>query len=344
MKTFKLRCEILSPLHIGAGDEIDPLNYIIKGGKLYRVSFERYVERMNDTERAKFEELISKGNLVELRKYVAKNINMERDILYSTEVSPQVEQLYKAKISDIQNQLLINSFIRTEGLVKPLVPGSSIKGAIRTAVVSGLAQASRLPKPRDIREEYEFESRVLGYRDPKGDPFRGIKIRDKTLPSDSTIIREVQNVSKKNGGGLQSNNIQLICEVSHSTITGKPVDFETEISFDEALFSTRFLSKVLTKGQIVKLCTEFYRDKMENEHKKFYKNSEVETCSTQLLDTLLDENSCLLRVGRFSGVESVTLDNYRNPKPPGNKTAWGTTRNLAEGKYPMGWVKLTICE
>jgi hypothetical protein len=38
----------------------------------------------------------------------------------------------------------------------------------------------------------------------------------------------------------------------------------------------------------------------------------------------------------------VTLDNYRNPKPPGNKTQWGTTRNLVEEIFPMGWVKVSI--
>ena len=83
---------------------------------------------------------------------------------------------------------------------------------------------------------------------------------------------------------------------------------------------------------------------MEKEHEKFYKNSEVEKYSKQLLSTILDNDSFLVRVGRFSGVESVTLDNYRNPKPPGNKTTWGTSRNLAESKYPMGWIKVTIYE
>jgi hypothetical protein len=51
-----------------------------------------------------------------------------------------------------------------------------------------------------------------------------------------------------------------------------------------------------------------------------------------------------MRLGRFSGVESVTLDNYRNPKPPGGKTIWGTSRNLTEGLYPMGWVKVEVSD
>jgi hypothetical protein len=133
-----------------------------------------------------------------------------------------------------------------------------------------------------------------------------MKIRDKSLTEDSTIIREIRNVSKKSGDILQSNNIQIICEVSHSAITGKYVNFETELFLDEVLFSTNFLSKTLTADQIVKSCTAFYRNKMEDEHKKFYQGTEVESSSMQLLNTSLDDNSFLLRIGRFSGVESVS--------------------------------------
>lgn len=342
MKTLKLQCEMLSPIHIGTGSELDPLSYIIQENRLYRVSFERFISDMDNDKRVEFENLLDRCAHVGLRKYVSEHINVDKNCLYSTDVSAKVASLYNTKINDIQNQLIVSPFIRTEGETKPLIPGSSIKGAIRTAVISSLAQSSRLSKPKDFREENEFELMVLGYKDGKDDPFRGLKIRDKSLNGNSTIIREVRNVSKRNGSMLQSNDMQMICEVSHSSITGKSVEFETEMSFDESLYSTHFLSKTLTKEQIVKSCTDFYRDKMMKEHEKFYKNSEVEKCSMQLLSTPLDENSFLLRMGRFSGVESVTLDNYRNPKPPGNKTAWGTTRNLAEERYPMGWLKVTV--
>jgi CRISPR-associated protein Csm5 len=335
---------MLSPVHIGTGEDVDPMSYIIQGERFYKIKFESFVSNMGDNEREKFESLLDQVNLIEIRKYVSENIDTESDSVYSTEVNPKTIIHYNAKIDDIQNQLLISPFIRTEGGAIPLIPGSSIKGAIRTAIINELANKSKLPKPKNHREENEFEAKVLGYKDAKNDPFRGIKIKDGYLPHDSTIIREVRNVSKRNGGRLQANNIQIICEVTHSFVTGRNVDFETEISFDDALFSTNFLSKKITLEQIVESCTSFYRDKMEKEHIKFYKNTESERYSTMLLDTPLDKNSFILRIGRFSGVESVTLDNYRNPKLPGNKTQWGTTRNLVEEIFPMGWVKVSIDE
>lgn len=342
MKKYKLNCEILSPIHIGSGKEIDPLSYIIKGQRLYKISFERFVASIDNIGRSKLEELIDRGDLLLIREYAADHIDIHGQPFYSVAVNPHVIGIYTSKKEDIQNQLLISPFIRTEGDAIPLMPGSSIKGAIRTAVISELAKGKNLPEPKSPKEEYAFESKVLGYKDAKNDPFRGVKIRDKSLENDSTVIREIRNVSKGNGGALKTNDIQMIYEITHSVITGNPIGFQTEIIFDEELFSTNFLSTNLTGEQIVKLCTEFYTYKMENEHTKFYQHTEVENFSKHLLDTSIDKNSFLLRIGRFSGVESVTLDRYRNPKPPGKKKTWGNTRNLAEGIYPMGWMKLTL--
>jgi len=343
MKIYKLHCDILSPIHIGSGGEIDPLSYIIDAGRLYGISFDKFLYAMNDETRTRFEGLIDKGDLVEIRKFVAENINKESNTVFTIEVSPKVASLYKAKIDDIENQLLIHPFIRTEGDSIPLMPGSSIKGAIRTAIISELAKNSNLPKPRDAREEYGFESIVLGFKDGKDDPFRGLRMRDKVLQRGETIVREVKNVSRKKGS-LEANNIQIICEVTHALVTGKGVSFETEMSFDNELYSTKFLSRTFSIEQVINPCKNFYRDKMEQEHKKFYKGSEVEKISDKLLNISYDDKSFPLRLGRFSGVESVTLDNYRNPRPPGKRSVWGTSRNLAEGLYPMGWVKVTVSE
>ena len=344
MKKYKLSCEILSPIHIGSGRVIEPLDYIIENSRLYKVSFEKLVIAMDEVKRNKFEEVIDNENLVDIRKHIAGNINKDNGHVYSLEVSRKIEDIYKSKMNDIQNQLLMSPFIRTAGEALPFIPGSSFKGSLRTAIINSFAKDSKLPKPKEPREVYQFESNVMAYKDGKDDPFRGIRIRDAFLSANDTIIRDVINVSRKQGSALRQNSIQNICEVTHSVITGKSVDFTTELSLDNDLFGTKFLSRSLTIEQLIKSCNEFYKDKMEYEHKKFFKNSEVEKISEQLLGTSVGGNTFLMRLGRFSGVESVTFDKYRNPRPPGNKSVWGTSRNLVEGMYPMGWIKVSIIE
>jgi CRISPR-associated protein Csm5 len=340
MKTYRLKCEILSPLHIGTGHELTPLDYVIKEGTLHKISFEKYVLAMDDAERGRFERLIEEGNLARLRQHVSERMK-RGDAVYSVEVAAPVQALYALKVGDVQNQLIVAPFVRTGEAAVPFLPGSSVKGAIRTAVISDLAKTSGLPRPKDSKEEYAFESQVLGYKDGKDDPFRAIKLSNVPLKHDVTIVREVRNLSKKRDGGLQANDIQMICETTHSRVSGKEVTFDTQISIDETLIATRIFSKAFTLEQIVTACREFYRDKMEKEHQKFYKNSSVSQWSQRLLDTPLGGQAFLLRLGRFSGVESVTLDNYRNPRPPGDK-GWGSSRNLAEGIYPMGWIMATV--
>ncbi len=344
MTRYRFRCEVLSPIHIGSGSEMEPLNYMVRANRLSSIAMDRFVGALGDDLRAHFEALIDAGDLAGIRRFVFEHANVENHADYTVEVSDGVAGLYRSRLKDIQNQLLISPFIRSRGAAYPFIPGSSIKGAIRSALVSAGAGRSNIPKPANAKEEREFESKVFGCRDPKDDPLRGIRVRDTALGADSTVIREVRNASKKEGEPLALNSIQIICEVTHSRLTGQPLSFDTEISFDDLLFSTGFLRKSFAPRDIGSACNEFYGPKMQDEHYRFYKGSFAESCSTELLNYELDGGSFRLRVGRFSGVESVTIDGYRNPRPPGKKNLWGTSRNLAEGKYPMGWLKVTLIE
>lgn len=334
-----IHCEILSPIHIGTEKEINPLEYIIRDGTLYKISLEKFVAAMDDARRSEFEEVIDGGNLVDLREFMVKHINIERDTVYSVEVSQSIEQMYEEKFGYIRNQLLIKPFLRTQNETTPVVPGSSFKGAIRTAIISELAKQKKLSKPKNFREERMFESTVLGYDDAKNDPFRALKIRDSLLQGDTTQIRMIENVSRGKGGVLRPTGVQMTCEVACSFLTGTSVEFETELLFDDLIFKSGFIREKITLDRIKEACNAFYRPKMEMEHEKFYKNSDAEDPSRQLLEVSLEANSFLIRLGRFSGVESVTLDEYRNPRPPGRRSVWGRSRNIIEARYPMGWVK-----
>lgn len=345
MKKYKLKGTILSPLHIGTGNQIEPFDYVIKNGKLYRILLEDFLYQLSDKKRKIFEDIVYGRNLNRIRKYIIEEIDLEKYSAYLVEVTKEIESLYLSKIDDIKNQLLIDPFIRTGGENKPYIPGSSIKGAIRTALINQIAQDSSPPRPTGYREEREFESRLLGYTSrEKNDPFRGIKITDGTLPLDSTIISQVKNVTKDRSGNLQPNNIQLICEVTYSKISGKSIEFESNLTIDSNLFSINYLSKSFAIEEIEKACNNFYQDKLRMEDKKFYSASTISHISNSLLNEEMKDDSFLIRLGRFSGVESVTIDNYRNPKPPGKKGIWGTSRNLVEMKYPLGWIKIKLEE
>ncbi|NIR51599.1 type III-A CRISPR-associated RAMP protein Csm5 [candidate division KSB1 bacterium] len=345
MSIFEIRGEILSPIHIGAGRELEPFDYIISDGKFYRVSLEEFIKGLAPKERKEFNQFVENGKLNELRKFLASHPTSKTVAIYSTRVSKSVETLYTSKLDQIENQLLISPFIRTEGEKRILIPGSSIKGAIRTAVISELANEKKIKPPKPFsRQFWQFESQVLGHNNAKNDPFRALKVEDVYLDNGSTIVSEIKNMSKDKRGNLKPNNLQMIHETTFSYVSGKEVTFIAQVKLDEQLIKRGVLSLGLNIDRIRQSCSRFYHQKLEMEHDKFFLGSSVDEASTMLLNMDLEEDSFLLRIGRFSGVESVTLDEYRNPQPPGRNRGWGNSRNIADGKFPMGWVKIAISE
>lgn len=354
MKRYTLFGEVLSPVHIGSGLEWEPLDYTINSAtqKLHRFDIADLLPKMQPEEIEHLNIFNDRGDLNAVKQLITQKANeyLTADQDAGITVTPEIADLYENKIDDIRNQLLISPMIRLKSSQQVYLPGSSLKGAIRTAIVSALAKNSGLAKPNPFgREVWNFEATVLKYRDAKQDPFRAVKIQDAALGSDASIICKVSNVSKNENHTLMPNSIQLILEVTHSKVTKsvyrKSLTFHTELRLDVPLMQQRnAVSQKFSIEQIRDCCNAFYRDKLQMEHEKFYAGSFASEISEQLLNEPFAENEFLLRLGRFSGVESVTLDEYRNPQPPGRSRGWGKSRNIADEKYPMGWLKMQIKE
>jgi len=352
MKTYRFTGTTLSPVTIGAGEEIEPFDYLINQGTFYRISLEDVIADFSGEDRGKFYTIIESGNIDNLRKFISNRVDLEKHALFSCRVSDEVERIYKNKFDDIQNQLLITSFIRNKIDFKPFLPGSSLKGSMRTAVLNEMAKTmgrNKIMKERNLEKKIEaviLESQNRkGFLEGKNDPFRAVKIRDITLPGDATIIAQIKNMAKNRRGRLSARRMQLFYEVLKSKLFGGELTFSGEIMIDKDLQEKgrRGVSKKITIDMIKDSCNSFYRDKMEMEHNKFYHGSFLDSNSRVLLDEQIDNGSFILRVGRYSGVESVTLDEYRKPKPPGrNRGKWGNTRNVCEEQYPMGWIKISL--
>ncbi len=344
MKKYKLNCEILSPINIGTGIEIEPFDYIIKDNRFYKISLEDFLLGITAEEQIKFNKLLDANEINRVREFILGIWNPEKyPPEYFADVSDEVTRVYNENIGNIENQLLINPFIRTNRL--PYIPGSSLKGSLRTALIS------QLGKEKDysyVKDDRKIEAHILGSTNPRGfldakkDPFRAIKIKDGFLPPNATIISKVVNVGKDKNGKLKSLSIQMFNEVTYFLLSEKKIQFETELTIDNNLQDTHWLGKNINIELIRESCNVFYQDKLEKE-KNFFSGTEVEKAISPLWETKFDKNSFLVRIGRYSGVESVTIDKYRNPRPPRGK-GWGKTKNLIEGKYPLGWVKIKLGE
>ena len=102
--------------------------------------------------------------------------------------------------------------------------------------------------------------------------------------------------------------------------------------------------------KLADLCSSFYRKRYEEEKKTFYglphfsKTAKaLESVEKALLDT--PPGTFLLRIGHYSHVECMTItDNMPETRMvKGRLMPFGTTRTLADGVYPFGWIRLVPC-
>jgi CRISPR-associated protein Csm5 len=354
--TYKIKAEILTPVHIGDGSELEPLEYVIKD-KFYKVNLEEWLATLSGEKTEEFKRLIGRNYaqttaLTALRRFVRDNIDIDIDKYteWSVDVSEAVKGRYEEKFDIPENQLPMSPFIRTAN--KPYLPGSSIKGAIRTAYLNFLKKGTPSLSERKKADlvEGELLRAIVPARDRKPprfaidkDPFRAIKIKDIFLPDSSTFFAEVIN-HNKNDNRINPTSIQILSEVTYGSLIGKPVRFELEISIDKKVLSHQgsginSIHKGITIETFLKACDNFYKDALKEERDKFLKNAtggeEIDKTYQHILDKVKD--GYLFRLGWGSGLISMTISEDLRPK----ELRYGKSKHLVNGKFPMGFVKLT---
>lgn len=327
-----LKFKVLSPVHIGDGTDLELFDYVIKDRKLYKIYLYEYLSTLEGDLLSKLKEYQLKNEIIEIRKLIRENIDVKNFKEYEADVSENVQKIYNEKFDEPKNQLIMNPFIRTNG--KPYIPGSSIKGAIRTAILNYLDEGKVKSNKKDSKF---FEGFILyawnsenKYYDMSKDPFRSLKIRDTLLPNGSTEFMLVSNYRKVNSS-VEKTGITIIKEVI------KP---GTEIEIEFILDRDVNKKVKLDLDLIMKASDKFYKEVLQSEKERLFKgNKQI----SEVYDRILDEtkDGVLLRIGFNSGFESITLKNYREPKDPTKeKPGWGYSKDLVEDKYPFGWIKM----
>jgi CRISPR-associated protein Csm5 len=346
MKPYKMTITILSPVHIGSGADIDPLEYVVKDGVFYRLNLPAFLSQMDASRRAEFNQKANDPNPLVLRDFICRHIAPERYCCFKAD-GGAFEPDYRSSLQNPQRRLEVNLFTRTPGNWQAYLPGSSIKGAIRTAVISELAKDK---KPQNPNPKY-FENDVLGCSDPRTDPFRCLKISDALLPEAPTFIDKAEIFKLNEGEGHDPAGIQMFYEQCFSMLDGETICAAGTLHIDDKLplqyvsdkrqsRKIHAVSMKLEASFVAGACRAFYLPKMQAEHNKFYcSNPEVERYSQQLLRVKYEDNEFPLRLGRFSHVECTTVDTFRRPHNP---KGWGSTRTLSAGRMPMGWVKVSL--
>lgn len=389
---------MLGPVHVGSGQVLGPLDYVVREEKdgviwFYAIDATRLLGKLSDRQRVDLETSTRGGGgwSAGLRRFVQANFEPAKHALWQCQTDEVMLRASQGapqgggrreggrrdngpreggQQGDREREATPPSILmmaRTGAKNEPYLPGSSIKGAIRTAWLWQRAGGGQ-PRPGlatqagQLRADL-FEAEVLGYRvqlgegpsavdttDPHADPLRAVRVRDAQLVPDSNVIERVMLYEGEGAAAREP----MFCDATFSGLedetisaTGSMTIYDNlqKHSVPEGLRSEagrrwrwpKAVAESVSVEQILEACRKFYLENLTREHEHFYKpNKYLRPIGEKLLGLASDlrGNETLLRVGRFSHFENMTVRPYAEG---GSKT-----RGLAGALRPMGWVKMRL--
>ncbi len=370
MEKRRFRAIPLTPVHIGTGELLTPEDYFIDGDRLVRFNPRLVLHKLAADERKSYENALNAGNVHSAWEIVRRH----------------ARQIREARVYDVAiGEGAINDLVQLvehpdrRGEIRPLprnpydgrivIPGSAIKGAIRTAVANSFVQ-QMLERRQNQRPPEAWESRVRNANIdslPKlwrtleqealatggaleRDPFRLLAVDDATV--DPVRVRVDKVTLLKRGGdpaGMQG--VQIHVERLLSCADGISYDFEVSIALDVKKAADPRVSETVSKTFdwkfLIDSCNYFFINRLNEECETFPSlYAALKPKSWQP-----PEGGFILRIGRFSHYESLSFDRLRRNENRATGQAifgMGSTRaacELAGGAgAPFGWIKLEPLE
>ena len=243
----------------------------------------------------------------------------------------------------------------------PYFPGSSLKGSIRTAWLNRCNQGQSLTadERRDRKgAARHLQERLLGYRPGKfeDDPFRLLGLSD-AHSADGVLqpTRVFYAISKKKRQPREGERGSPELKVFLETVPeGLAEAFHGELRLSGTKFSWSDLCDACNAFYLPQLKSELNHSVLGALLDPQWKNLVAGLVADEIADLAAAHQGFLLRVGRHSGAESVTLDGVRDIKILGaridgkqqfdfrpqttEKRFASATKAGTSGLLPFGWI------
>ena len=351
-KKYLLEMTVLSPLHVGAGvekDWVEGIDFVQKDGKVFKLNFNKVTKSIGVASLSAF--LINKDSSGLISK-LSGNLEdyAEKTFILSTSSTNDIKAFFKNGLNN-----------------RPVVPGSSLKGAIRSVLFNYL------------RTEQKTDKDVFGTANMGDEFMRFIKVSDADFESTILTNTKIFNLFKERDswyGGwkhksagydstdrkFNSKGFNTIYEIIRPGEKGNLSIALSIIGF-KGIKNHIFQEKkeALLNGGITKLF------EIINKHTKSYITKEIsffnkyENNETgEIINNLneirskipSDSSSCILKMSAGSGFHSITGDWQYNTY---DLEIWNKGRNIGKKKYKsrkiatdgksfamMGFVSLTL--
>jgi CRISPR-associated protein Csm5 len=364
-----VQIEVLTPVAINSGNLLDPMRYTIckedKQLALHIIDLEQWV--MDNAEDRSLNESLENDRFFQVRKYLQDDLQkpevlQQYSLARRNTNNPPLFKKFMAELGkeeESQNQLQIAEALHNPNTKRLLLAGSSIKGAIRTAVISYLDQQYNLRlkniDPSSIQRS--LDGLFGGITDHA---FKSLRVQDAEVLN--IVSRLVSADEKRHNPDNQRQNVPKAPSevIAPGKLDGKETaKILTSLTLGFNAKSNKALTVEkqggITQREIFdwpRLCAivnQFYRQRFREEFDKFYRQphlqqtgSLLEPIRQHIAKTPTDQGM-LLRVGRYSHAESLSIINGspQGRRIQGRMVGPGTTRTLADGIWPFGWILIS---
>jgi CRISPR-associated protein Csm5 len=347
---WKMTVRLLSPVHVGSGWELTPDEYVLsqdahKDDWLEVVDRAAILRDLGETARKELDGVLARGDARGIQDWMMKRYDPVRHRRFKVRIQKVVAEALLGHLKRGSSQCIIALATRNQATGAPYLPGSSIKGALRTAYLAyrTAQQGVRLLQGGG-EDDRDFQSRVLGVGagDFGTDPFRQIAISDTLLKPIEMLIDQVKIVRlkpKHGHSGRGEEGILMFRDVTWSLADRVVVDGESEVRVHSELARRGHVSQPISIEGLVKSCQDHYLPALKSEFQSYAEIID-EDAARVILDAAeaLGANETLIRIGRHSHFECMTIPNVRRPP----RLGFGKTRSYVGGVIPLGWCRLSF--
>jgi CRISPR-associated protein Csm5 len=348
--------EVLSPIHIGNGRYYTSMEHLVREGTLTRFDLPLLYKDLDEEQREEF--------LIKLEGF-----DFKPSQYFKTGGCCQSGRMYEAEIAKGHTPQEVLECVKS--CQCPYIPGSSIKGFLRTAVSYALsgslvmnAGKTAVSTPDDYEAE-EFAKRVLGSRasdtgDLRSSPFRFLEISDSSGVELFEIICEKTLIGARGHMEWRQSGTPNAGKYLEALPVKSCVKGTLNITYDDATYGRlglRSMFDLLNPKMLAESAYTFSKDFIEHECAYAERNS-IDFLSKfyEELRAKNQKNAPVLRLGRGIGFLMATL---RLKLKNRDKDAFEQIRRLMPGRsyeyefpktrkidvdkrMPLGWCRLVI--
>lgn len=312
----KILIDTITPVHVGSGEILRYGTDFVRG----RITIDEDIyDAIGIVDARKLLCLIGEENLGKWVSSIERGVSTS-DLVKGFKPNAGIEDYCSRTLFLLDDGVRHNDTLREQlhdGFLHPYIPGSSIKGAIRTAVLATCVQA----QPYLKTSWREAEDNAFG-RDPQEDIFRYVKVGDAFFGENKLEVHRMESLNiRDNNGFWDTTKTQLVETLCAGDYSSFSLGLDTKQLMEKArqipcLHSVEALFKAINSHTIRLLEEEIKRWKEEAEKDKegidkverYLESlaSVLEEAKAWSISSSTQETSCIMRVGYGSGWRFIT--------------------------------------